>query len=87
MLKLTDFYAEWCGPCKIMGPIFVELKEKFKGKVEFETIDVDKNMEEAAKHSVMSIPTFVLEKDGNEIDRKTGAMSKEALESLINSNI
>ena len=87
MIKLIDFYAEWCGPCKIIEPIFKVLKSQYKDKVEFVSIDVDKNMKEASKYSVMSIPTFILEKDGKEIDRKTGSMPKEALESLINSNI
>ena len=87
MIKLIDFYADWCGPCKIMAPIFKDLEEEYKGKVEFLKVDVETESEKAAKHNVMSIPTFVIEKDEQEISRKMGAMPKETLKSWIDSSL
>lgn len=77
MIKVLDFWAEWCGPCKFMNPIIDELEEELKGKVEFEKIDVDKNQDKAAKYQVMSIPTYIIEKDGKEVDRIVGATQKD----------
>jgi thioredoxin 1 len=86
MLKLIDFYAEWCGPCKMMKPIIEELEKEYEGTVEFAKMDVEEAGPEAQKYSVMSIPTFVLEKDGEEIDRKMGAMPKDVLKGWIEAN-
>ncbi len=79
MLKLIDFWAEWCPPCKLMTPIVEELSRELKGKIEVASVNVDKDQEKASKYGIFSIPTFVLEKDGEEIVRTTGARSKEAL--------
>ena len=87
MIQLIDFFAEWCGPCKIMEPIFIELEKEFEGKVEFKRLDVEAEGEMAAKYQVMSIPTFVILKDGKEKDRKIGAMPKELLRAWISSNL
>jgi len=87
MIQLIDFYADWCGPCKIMEPIFQELEKEYQGKVEFKRIDVEADAETSSRYSVLSIPTFVLQKDDKEIDRKVGAMPKEILRSWINSNL
>jgi len=83
MIKLIDFFATWCGPCKIMSPIVDEIAESFQGKIDFEKVNVDEDSEKAKKYSVMSIPTFVLEKDGKEVDRKTGVIGKSDFESWI----
>jgi thioredoxin 1 len=83
MIELLDFYADWCPPCKITSPIIDELKKEYEGRVGIKKINVDQNPDEAAKFGVMGIPTFVLLKDGNEADRKTGAMSKEAFKVWI----
>ncbi|OGC38808.1 thioredoxin [candidate division WWE3 bacterium RBG_13_37_7] len=85
MITLIDFYADWCGPCKIMAPIFVELEKEFDGKVEFKKVDVEVNSNMASEFQVMSIPTFVIQKNGKEVDRKLGAMPKEILKSWIES--
>ncbi len=77
MVKVLDFWAEWCGPCKFMSPIIGELKTELKGRVEFEEINVDENQERAAKYQVMSIPTYVIEKNGKEVDRIIGATQKD----------
>ena len=87
MLQLIDFYADWCGPCQIMKPIFKEVEGQFKDKVDFKQVDVEADSATAAKFSVMSIPTFVLLKDDKEIDRKMGAMPKEALVSWLDSHL
>ena len=76
MIKVLDYWAEWCGPCKFMDPIIEELEKELKGKVEFEKINVDENQERTAKYQVMSIPTYVIEKDGREVDRIIGATQK-----------
>lgn len=89
MLQILDFYADWCGPCKIMTPIFEELEKdkNYEGKVEFKRIDVEAEGELAAKYSVMGIPTFVMIKNEKEVDRKVGAMPKELLKNWIDSKI
>lgn len=83
MIKLLDFYADWCGPCKIMAPIFEQAEKDYKGKIEFQKIDVEANEQLAGQYDVRSIPTFVLLKDDKEIDRKMGAMPKEMLKSWL----
>ncbi|EKD57794.1 MAG: thiol-disulfide isomerase and thioredoxin [uncultured bacterium] len=77
MLKIIDFWAEWCGPCKFMEPIVDEVEKEFKGKVDFEKINVDENQEMAAKYNVMSIPTYIFLKGDKEVDRIIGATQKD----------
>ena len=83
MIKVLDLWAEWCGPCKFMEPMIEELEKEFKGKVEFEKINVDENQELTAKHGVMSIPTYIIEKDGQELERIIGATQKDNFVKLI----
>ena len=83
MIKVLDFWAEWCGPCKFMEPMIEELEKEWKGKVEFEKINVDENQELTAKHGVMSIPTYIIEKDGQELERIIGATQKDNFVKLI----
>jgi len=87
MIKVLDFYADWCGPCKMMEPIFEELKEEYEGKVEFESIDVEEKGSLASKYQVMSIPTFVILEDGEEVDRRLGAMPKGAFKTWLDSQL
>lgn len=84
MIELWDFYADWCPPCQQMKPVFEELEREFEGKVSFRKIDVDNEGEKAAKFKVLSIPTFVVLKDGKEVDRKVGALSREVIKDWIN---
>ncbi len=83
MLKLIDFYADWCGPCQMMNPILAELEKEMLGQVEFVKVNVDQEQSKAADYGVLSIPTYVIEKEGKEMSRKIGAMSKETLKNWI----
>lgn len=83
MVKLLDFKASWCAPCRIMAPAIAELKKELEGKVEVVEIDVDEKANEAAEYGVMSIPTFVVIKNGKEAGRKIGMTSKEDLRKLL----
>ena len=83
MVKLLDFWAEWCGPCKFMEPVLEELEKELKGKVEIEKINVDENQEMTLKYGVMSIPTYIVTKDDKEVERIIGATSKENLVNTI----
>ena len=82
-VKLLDFWASWCGPCKMMEPVIEELEKEFVGKVEFVKINVDESSEQAQKYGVMSIPTYVVEKDGQEIGRKIGFTQKPEMVKLL----
>lgn len=84
MVELLDFYADWCGPCKIMKPIMEELEKEMGDKVKITKIDVDQKQEEASKYGVMSIPTYIILKDGEEKDRFIGATSKENVVQKLN---
>lgn len=85
MIKLLDYWAPWCGPCRVMNPIIEELEKELAGKVEVIKINVDEKPEEAAKYGVMSIPTYIVLKDGQEVGRKLGVTAKADLLKLINS--
>ena len=69
-VKLLDFWATWCGPCKMMAPVIKEIETELGDKVEVVEIDVDKEQALASKYGVMSIPTYVIEKDGKEVGRE-----------------
>lgn len=78
-LQLLDFYADWCGPCVVMNPVIEELERELKGNVEIKKIDVDQDQDEASKYGVMSIPTYLILKDGKEVERFVGVQSKEVI--------
>jgi thioredoxin 1 len=81
---LVDFFAEWCGPCKMMSPILKEVKSTLGDKVSIIKIDVDKNKPLAAKYQVRGVPTFILYKSGKQVWRQSGAVQKNELVSIIN---
>lgn len=81
---LMDFFAEWCGPCKMQDPIIEELKKKFGAAVEFKKVDVDTNQELAAKYTIHAVPTLILEKDGALFKRYTGVTRAAVLEADLN---
>ncbi len=76
---LVDFWAEWCGPCKMMEPVLSTASEELLGKVAFAAVNVDDETELAQSKSIMSIPTMIVYVDGKEVDRLVGAMSRSAL--------
>ncbi len=81
---LVDFYADWCGPCKMMAPVVEKLAEELQGKAKVGKINVDEQPELAEKYNVMSIPTFMIFKDGGVKETFVGAMSGIQLKDKIN---
>lgn len=84
---LVDYWAEWCGPCKMVAPVLEEIAEEYEGKLLIGKLDVDTNRDSAAKQNVMSIPTLILFKDGKPIDQRIGALSKVQLEEFLDEYI
>jgi len=81
---LVDFWAEWCGPCRMVGPIVEQLAQSLKGKVKVSKLNVDQNQDIAEKYNIQSIPSLVLFKNGNEIARIVGFSPKEKYEKFVN---
>lgn len=81
---LVDFYADWCGPCKMMGPVVDKMAEKFEGKMKIGKLNVDDDGAIAQKYRVASIPTFIIFKGGEPVANYLGAMSAESLEEKLN---
>ena len=84
---LVDYWAEWCGPCKMVAPILEEVASDMSEKLTIGKVDVDANQELAAQLNIMSIPTLILFKDGEIVDQAIGALSKAQLLSFIEPHI
>ena len=84
---LVDFWAEWCGPCKQIGPILEELSNQYENKLKIFKINIDENPQIPQKYGVRGIPTLMLFKDGNLIDSKVGSLPKSALENWLTQNL
>ena len=84
---LVDFFAEWCGPCKMMKPVLEELKKKMGNKIIILKIDIDKNISLSSEYRIESVPTLVLWKQGEIIWRQSGALSLNELEQILSSYI
>lgn len=82
-VTLIDFYATWCGPCKMMEPVVERLAQEVSGHVKVAKVDVDENMELAMRFQVMGVPTFGIFKDGNLVQRIVGAVGYEALRAAV----
>ena len=80
---VVDFFATWCGPCRMMAPVIEELAEEYDGKVKIGKLDVDENSDIAARYGVMSIPTIILFKNGEVFSKGVGLQDKEVLENAI----
>ena len=84
---LLDFWAEWCGPCKMIGPILEELATELDSKIKIVKVNVDENNQTAVKFSIRSIPTLMMIKDGEVQAQHIGAASKSQIKEFINQNI
>ena len=84
---LVDFWAAWCGPCKMIAPILDEVSESYKGKVQIAKMNVDENREIPAKFGIRGIPTLMLFKDGQLAATKVGALNKTQLAAFLDQNI
>lgn len=81
---LVDFYADWCGPCKMMGPVVEDLAQEYDGRAVIGKLNVDDQPETAGAYGVMSIPTLLFFKDGKVAEKIVGATSKGSLEAILN---
>jgi thioredoxin 1 len=84
---LVDFWANWCGPCKMIAPALDELAGEYKGRMKFAKVDVDSNSRTASTYGIMSIPTLIFFKGGKIMDQVTGALSKPDLKKKIEENL
>lgn len=80
---LIDFYATWCGPCQVLGPILKEVKDSLGERVSIIKVDVDKNQELAAMQQVRGVPTMILFQNGKQLWRQSGVLSKEEIVKII----
>lgn len=80
---IVDFYADWCGPCKMMAPIIDQLATEYEGKIKIGKVNTDENRAIASKYNIMSIPTILFIKDGEVVETTVGALPKQALEQKI----
>lgn len=83
---LVDFWAEWCGPCKMIAPILDEAADELDGRVKIVKVNVEENSKTPVKYGVKGIPHLILFKDGNDVARKKGALSKPQLMAFIDEN-
>lgn len=82
-LVVIDFFANWCGPCKMLTPIFESLSKEMSDKVDFAKIDIDRSLEVAQQYKVVSVPTIILFKNGKELQRIVGFVPKEQIKTKI----
>ncbi|WP_460046130.1 thioredoxin TrxA [Pseudomonas sp. S2_H01] len=84
---LVDYWAEWCGPCKMIAPVLDDIAGTYEGKLTIAKLNIDENQETPAKHGVRGIPTLMLFKDGEVSATKVGALSKSQLQAFLDANI
>ena len=86
-MAMVDFWATWCGPCRMLAPVIEELGEKYEGKALIGKVDVDEEQGLAARFGVMSIPTVIFFQNGKEIDRKVGVMPASAYTQVLDAHM
>jgi len=86
-LCVVDFWAEWCGACKMIGPIVEEIAKEYQGRLKVTKLNVDENAEVPSKHSIRGIPTLILFKNGAVVSQKVGAAAKSQLTAWIDSSL
>ena len=84
---LVDFWAEWCGPCKMIAPALEDIGSEFKGRVTVAKINIDENPEAPTRYAVRGIPTLIVFRDGKPVAQKTGALPKSQLRAWVESSI
>jgi thioredoxin 2 len=84
---LVDFYADWCGPCKMMAPVLDEMARARVGSVLIAKLDTDRNQQTAARFGISSIPTLIVFKGGREVDRQVGALPRQRLDAILDAAI
>ncbi len=85
-VTMVDFWAPWCGPCKMLGPVIDDIAQRYEGKAIVGKVNVDEEQSLAAKYGVMTIPTVIFFKGGKEIERKVGVMPPETFTDILNAN-
>jgi len=84
---LVDYWAEWCGPCKMIAPILTEIAQEYQGKIKVAKLNIDENPQTPPKYGIRGIPTLMLFKNGNVEATKVGALSKSQLTAFIDTNL
>jgi thioredoxin 1 len=84
---LVDYWAEWCGPCKMIAPILTEIADEYQGKVKIAKLNIDENPQTPPRYGIRGIPTLMLFKNGNVEATKVGALSKSQLTAFIDTNL
>ncbi|MDT8386156.1 MAG: thioredoxin TrxA [Thiogranum sp.] len=84
---LVDYWAEWCGPCKMIAPILTEIAQEYQGKIKVAKLNIDENPQTPPKYGIRGIPTLMLFKNGNVEATKVGAVSKSQLTAFIDTNL
>ena len=83
----VDFYADWCGPCKMMSPVIDKMAEEYAGRIKVGKVNVDENSDLAVKYGIMSIPNMVFFKNGEVVDRVVGAIPKPQMQARFEKNV
>lgn len=86
-VAVVDFFATWCGPCKMLSPVFSELGEEMHDKADFFKVDIDQSMELAQRFEVTTVPTVIVFKEGKEMERLVGFIPKESLKQKIEAHL